>query len=177
MLRIIWIRWTVFVTTSLGGRGQSGGFDVGEKLGMIGFQNLPSQEGEQTMPFTFGDEFGFFEATFPENKELKKGALIFQMEIRSEKKEDIAHWNAFITPNREYLFVESNCELTQENKESFVMLLDLAEQLGCSDAFIVVKKNNLKLTDIIRTYIYIGFQLVDPRVISVKDCVLISYKL
>jgi len=57
------------------------------------------------------------------------------------------------------------------------MLLDLAEQLGCSDAFIVVKKNNLTLTDIIRTYIYIGFQLVDPRVISVKDCVLISYKL
>jgi len=160
----------------LGGLVRSGGFDVGEKLGLIGFQNLPSQ-GEQSLPFTFGDEFGFFEATFPENKELKKGALIFQMEIKSDRKEDIAHWNAFITPNREYLFVESSSELNQENKESFIMLLDLAEQLGCSDAFIVVKKNCSILNVITRTFMYIGFQLVDPRVISVKDCVLLSYKL
>jgi len=157
----------------LGGN-PSGGFDVGEKLGLIGFQNLPSQEGE---PLKFGDEFGFFEPTFNENKEIKKGALIFQMEIKTEKKEDIAHWNALITPNREYLFVESSSELTQNNKESFVMLLDLAEQLGCSEAFVIVKKSNLQLTNIIRTYMYIGFQLVDPRKISVKDCVLLSYKL
>jgi len=159
------------------GRVPSGGFDVGEKLGLIGFQNLPSHESEQNVPFTFGDEFGFFEATFPDNKELKKSALIFQMEIKSEKKEEVAHWNAFITPNREYLFVESSSELTQQNKESFVMLLDLAEQLSCSDAFIVVRKNNVQLSEIIRTYMHIGFQLVDPRIISVKDCVLLSYKL
>jgi len=161
----------------LAGLSLSGGFDVGEKLGMIGFQNLPSQEGEQSVPLPFEDECDFCKTTFPENMEIKKGSLIFQMEIKTEKKEDIAHWNALITPNRECLFVESSAELTQQNKESFIMLLDLAEQLTCSEAFVIIKKSNLQLLNIIRTYMYIGFQLVDPRTITMKDCVLLSYKI
>jgi len=144
-------------------------------LGLIGFQSLPSQN-EECLPFTFGDELGFFESTFPHDKESKNGALVFQLEIKNEKKEEIAHWNAFITPNREYLFVESS-SLTQQNKESFAMLLDLAEQLGCSHSFIIIQKNNPQLADIIRTYMIIGFHLINPRTISVKDCIMMSYKL
>ncbi|OWR46254.1 ornithine decarboxylase antizyme 1 [Danaus plexippus plexippus] len=54
--------------------------------------------------------------------------------------------------------------LSAGSKDSFVMLLDFAEErLGCSNCIICVSKNRSDRSTLLRTFMFMGFQILPPN--------------
>jgi len=74
------------------------------------------------------------------------------------------------------LFVELPTECNWNFQESMTSLLDLAEEIfGCEKIVICIRKNKQDIKLLIHSFMYIGFQLVNPVVYlrrNVDYCVL-----
>eukprot|EP00871_Galdieria_phlegrea_P000357 jgi/Galph1/1321/GphlegSOOS_G5994.1 len=82
--------------------------------------------------------------------------------VDTESEDVISVWNAFVTKDRQ-LFVEAPEVLTPPSKDTLICLLELAEELGCLQAFVCVNKQYTHFRELIRTFTYLGFALVNPR--------------
>lgn len=62
-------------------------------------------------------------------------------------------------------------------RESFVSLLELADELDCTTAFLVVPQDAPAKDQIARIYGYLGFQHVSPRVLSIPGHLVLGMEL
>jgi L-amino acid N-acyltransferase YncA len=61
------------------------------------------------------------------------------------------------------MFVVAPSEVSAQGKESLVSLLETAESMGCHAAYMCVDKSNANRDQMIRMFLYLGFELVDAR--------------
>ncbi|XP_032525185.2 LOW QUALITY PROTEIN: ornithine decarboxylase antizyme 2 [Danaus plexippus] len=74
----------------------------------------------------------------------------------------VTRWEAVVKQKSMYLRVPS--VLSAGSKDSFVMLLDFAEErLGCSNCIICVSKNRSDRSTLLRTFMFMGFQILPPN--------------
>lgn len=93
-------------------------------------------------------------------KEVSVTLVVSTIDTESDKV--ISVWNAFVTKDRQ-LFVEAPEVLTAPSKDTLICLLELAEELGCLQAFVCVNKQYKHFRELVRTFTYMGFALVSPR--------------
>lgn len=65
-------------------------------------------------------------------------------------------------------------------KESLINILDIAETIGCEKILVAVNKDMLpssERTQILKAFMYVGFEMVHPRTMSVDNHVLLGYDL
>ncbi|CAG9573418.1 unnamed protein product [Danaus chrysippus] len=74
----------------------------------------------------------------------------------------VTRWEAVVNKKSMYLRVPS--VLSAGSKDSFVMLLDFAEErLGCSNCIICVSKTRSDRSTLLRTFMFMGFQILPPN--------------
>lgn len=83
---------------------------------------------------------------------------------------------AFLAPTFEdgYAFVEATRPVNQLNKESLTTLLELAEEANCSKIVALVDKNTEFKSNIIGSYLSIGFSLIMKPTLPMPDYVLLA---
>lgn len=131
-----------------------------------------------------GADYSFYRRLFNTGVDEEKDEIsVLDWNTANEQHETVAHWNAFMTHKDLNFFIEAPSMLTPPSKESLVTLLELAEDLGCRNAFICVEKSNPKLSELLRVFMYLGFHLCDPSALQkvvkkeVKDYILLGYDL
>ncbi|ORX52891.1 hypothetical protein BCR36DRAFT_323884 [Piromyces finnis] len=68
------------------------------------------------------------------------------------------------------LYIEMPSECNWDFQESMTSLLDLAEEIfGCEKIVIFMRKNKKDLQVLIRSFVYIGFEVVNPTIYLKKD--------
>mmetsp|Transcript_24677 Transcript_24677/g.42505 ORF Transcript_24677/g.42505 Transcript_24677/m.42505 type:complete len:90 (-) Transcript_24677:517-786(-) len=86
-----------------------------------------------------------------------------------------------MTHKDQRFFIEAPSILTPPSKESLVSLLELAEELGSVVAYVCIEKTNARLSELLRIFLYLGFQMADPLAVQkavkkdVKDYILLGY--
>ncbi|XP_075988544.1 LOW QUALITY PROTEIN: ornithine decarboxylase antizyme [Anticarsia gemmatalis] len=74
----------------------------------------------------------------------------------------VTRWEAVVQGNTIYLRMPG--VLQSGSKESFMLLLDFAEErLGCSNCIICVLKSRPDRATLLRTFMFMGFQLLPPN--------------
>ncbi|KAI1294479.1 hypothetical protein EDD11_008116 [Mortierella claussenii] len=77
-------------------------------------------------------------------------------------------WFGFKSENA--LYLRGNGWDDMDIRESVVAALDLAEeQLECQTVYLCLEKTNPKLTNLVRTLMYAGFEVVHPEVLEHAD--------
>ncbi|KAJ3416497.1 hypothetical protein HDV05_001234 [Chytridiales sp. JEL 0842] len=81
-------------------------------------------------------------------------------------------WSAFISAKTLFIKVPESDTVTAANgfgfKESIVAVLDLADDvLKCSNIVICLEKNRKDLASILRSFLFVGFEMVHPSVYNV----------
>lgn len=167
----------------------SGIFDVGSKLGNKGFQRLQPNSSNITVSAGSGADafykriFGPVDVDGADDVKVGDDVSVFCWDTANEQQETVARWNAFMTHKDQQFFIEAPSMLTPPSKESLVSLLELAEDLGCRNAYVCIEKNNPKLSELIRVFLYLGFQMLDPMAAQKavkrvpKDLLLLGYSL
>ncbi|KAL0809596.1 hypothetical protein ABMA28_011129 [Loxostege sticticalis] len=80
----------------------------------------------------------------------------------------VVRWEAVVKGTRMYLRVPG--VLAAGSKESFMLLLDFAEErLGCDSCIICVLKARADRATLLRTFMFMGFQLLPPRAPQAAD--------
>lgn len=87
-------------------------------------------------------------------------------------------WETIYVNNRLYVEIP-NSILPEGSKESLIALLEYAEeQLDCTHVILVFKKNRNDRASLIRTFMFLGFQVVvpgDPIVPVAEDLMFLAY--
>ncbi|KAK4526283.1 hypothetical protein GAYE_SCF22MG4197 [Galdieria yellowstonensis] len=143
---------------------QGGSFDISRKLLATGYT---TDKGMKTNNGAVR-ESDFYERVFSRIaskrsdfwKEVSVTLVVSTIDTESDKV--ISVWNAFVTKDRQ-LFVEAPEVLTAPSKDTLICLLELAEELGCLQAFVCVNKQYKHFRELVRTFTYMGFALVSPR--------------
>ncbi|EME26407.1 uncharacterized protein Gasu_59690 [Galdieria sulphuraria] len=155
---------SVFVALVRQAVSQGGSFDVSRKLLATGYT---TDSGVKTNVAAFR-ESDFYERVFSRIaskradfwKDVSVTLVVSTVDTESDKV--ISVWNAFVTKDRQ-LFVEAPEVLTSPSKDTLICLLELAEELGCLQAFVCVNKEYKHFRELVRTFTYMGFALVSPR--------------
>lgn len=87
-------------------------------------------------------------------------------------------WETIYVDNKLYVEVPSSI-LPEGSKESLITLLEYAEEdLDCSHVILVFKKDRVDRASLIRTFMFLGFQVVtpgDPIVPTAPDLMFLVY--
>ncbi|GJD11886.1 hypothetical protein Gasu2_60080 [Galdieria sulphuraria] len=151
---------SVFVALVRQAVSQGGSFDVSRKLLATGYT---TDSGVKTNVAAFR-ESDFYERVFSRIaskradfwKDVSVTLVVSTVDTESDKV--ISVWNAFVTKDRQ-LFVEAPEVLTSPSKDTLICLLELAEELGCLQAFVCVNKEYKHFRELVRTFTYMGFAL------------------
>jgi len=72
-----------------------------------------------------------------------------------------ARWTAFLFHSTNQFFIKAPA-LKMMSKESLLMLLDLAEELGVADAFVCVPRNGPDCEKLVAEFLNLDFVMVSP---------------
>ncbi|KAG0252144.1 hypothetical protein BG011_007185 [Mortierella polycephala] len=102
-----------------------------------------------------------------EEEELKDVKIDATLTITSNDSE-MNTWFGFVSEGS--LFLKGNGWDDMDIRESVVAALDLAEeQLGCEAIHLCLDKGNPNLAKLVRTLMYVGFEMVHPSVLRHAD--------
>lgn len=87
------------------------------------------------------------------------------VELKSQQKV-LAHWNAFFNQEQAQFYIAAPTAISASGKQSLVSLLELAEALGCTTAWMYVDRQRSDFVSVVSTFKYLGFQLSQS---TVKD--------
>lgn len=72
-----------------------------------------------------------------------------------------AHWTAFLLHSTNQFFIKAPSHKSM-CKESLLVLLDLAEELGAADAFVCVSRNSADCDKVVAEFLNLDFVMVPP---------------
>jgi len=70
-------------------------------------------------------------------------------------------------------FIEANRAVSQANKETLTKLMELADEANCSTLIACVEKNHPSLSQIVSSYLFLGFAPISSATLSVPNYVLL----
>jgi hypothetical protein len=87
--------------------------------------------------------------------------------------------NAFVATfnDNNIAFLEARQIVTIENKESLTSLLEMSEEVGCTQAMACVSKEENNARAIVASLLTVGFKVVDPRAFDLPGFFLLSQDL
>ncbi|XP_046974747.1 LOW QUALITY PROTEIN: ornithine decarboxylase antizyme [Vanessa cardui] len=115
-------------------------------------------------------------ALHPEQREAVIGKILERKDKQPVKIEfkifltenTVTRWEAVVKGGTIYLRLPG--VLQSGSKESFILLLDFAEErLGCSNCIICILKNRSDRATLLRTFMFMGFQLLPPTSPLMQD--------
>jgi len=155
-------------------RKPSGAPDVCSKcLEQNGFEKVAPEN-----PPLFDDSKRFLKKVYPST--VPQDVTVFVLDSKDTYGAEISHYDAFMTHGKQeedelVFFIEAPNTFTPSTKASFVNVLELAEELGCTNVFLILDKNTVDLNGLLRSYSYLGFSLVHPDVMKIDGCIVLGY--
>lgn len=70
----------------------------------------------------------------------------------------LAQWSAYLT-NANQFYISAPSSVSSSSKQSLVSLLEIAESLGCSTAWMYVDRQRPDFITVVSAFKYLGFQL------------------
>jgi len=86
-----------------------------------------------------------------------------------------ARWTAFLLHSTNQFFIKAPA-LKNMNKESLLMLLDLAEELGVTEAFVCVSRSSPDCEKLVSEFQHLDFVLVPPCSELSKEFLLLRFE-
>eukprot|EP00824_Muranothrix_gubernata_P018017 TRINITY_DN36894_c0_g1_i1.p3 TRINITY_DN36894_c0_g1~~TRINITY_DN36894_c0_g1_i1.p3 ORF type:complete len:181 (-),score=33.17 TRINITY_DN36894_c0_g1_i1:312-854(-) len=169
-------------STSVGSLG--GIFDVRSAISSLGFVSCANTDAtSHPWPRLGRDDTASFFAyrLFPslegEPRETAgEPVSVFVLTTLDESGVPVCVWNAF--KKGKYFFIETPTSLEgAQARESLVVLLELAEELQCTTAFLCINKTNVLLRELAHIFLFAGFELVHPAAMFSKAFTFLSYSL
>jgi hypothetical protein len=115
----------------------------------------------------------------PEHK--SEQVQFFHLATEDENRTTLSSWNAFGLPAEKLFYIEAPTGApagAAPARDHLLPLLELASEAGCETAVLCINRNNVHLKEQLRTYLYLGFTLVEPdKLCCDNSMVLLSYKL
>ncbi|KAJ3219265.1 Ornithine decarboxylase antizyme 1 [Dinochytrium kinnereticum] len=101
--------------------------------------------------------------------------LCITSRLSGRRDANLSSWPAFISKGTLFLKVpNSDCDLVTSGfgfKESVAAVLELAEEvLDCSNVVICLDKGRPDLAQILRAFLFVGFEIVHPSVYNFSSC-------
>lgn len=95
-----------------------------------------------------------------------EGVTLLRIERLGAAGTVISSFSVFITHSDRRFFIEAPAEgVTPSSREFFVDMLEVAEQMGCTAVNVVVSANAPQLRSVLRSFSYLGFELVSPTAV------------
>jgi len=85
-----------------------------------------------------------------------------------------SRWSAFMVHLTKQLFLTSQSPLPL-CKVSLVAMLDTAEQLGVSEAFVCIRRNSPETAVLVSEFASMGFKNLSPRLQPLKDFIVLRF--
>lgn len=146
-------RWPALAARRRGGHRR--GFDIDQRLKDIGYR--VGENNEAILP----------DAVVPEAI-MDSDCTVFHVESVEMKSQQrvLAEWNAFYKPEEGQFYIAAPVAISASGKQSLVSLLELAESLECTTAWMYVDRQRPDFVAVVSTFKYLGFQLSQT---TVKD--------
>lgn len=84
---------------------------------------------------------------------------------------------AIVNTKRKEILVQSPESCRDFTKQSFMSLLDFAESIGCTTVYMAVPKDSEDLNCLVKGFLYVGFEVVNPQVRKMEGYVLLGCQL
>ena len=125
------------------------GFDVSCKLAQLGYKEQVEIGSE---PVTLSGDCA------PEAI-AGNGCTAFHVDATEISSGSHAKWSAFLTNDGSQFYISAPGSISSSSKQSLVSLLEIAESLGCSTAWMYVDRQRPDFISIVSAFKYLGFQL------------------
>lgn len=131
------------------------GFDIDQRLKEIGYR--VEENNEAILP----------DAAVPDAI-MDPNCTVFHVESVEMKSHQRVHaeWSAFYKPEEGQFYIAAPVAISASGKQSLVSLLELAESLECTTAWMYVDRQRPDFVSVVSTFKYLGFQLSQQ---TVKD--------
>jgi hypothetical protein len=130
--------------------GHRRGFDVSSKLSDLGYKEVGCDSNNPMVPLSYAP-----------SAIAGSGCTA----IHVERKEAIgtnvvpSQWNAFINQDGSQFYISAPPTICSSSKQSLVSMLEIAESLGCSTAWMYVDRQRSDFVTVVSAFKYLGFQL------------------
>lgn len=71
----------------------------------------------------------------------------------------LAQWSAYLTNDGNSFYISAPASISSSSKQSLVSLLEIAESLGCSAAWMYVDRQRSDFVSVVSAFKFLGFQL------------------
>jgi hypothetical protein len=116
-----------------------------------------------------GDDSGVLQETADVPEAIVEGGCtkfqIETMELRGQQRM-LTSWNAFFLHDQGQFYISAPTTVSASSKQSLVSLLELAECLNCSCAWLYIDRQHADFMAVVSMFKYLGFQLSQS---TVKD--------
>lgn len=143
--------WRALAPPTRGGHHR--GFDVSSKLSCLGYNEV----GESSNALAYDVVRDAPEAI------LDSGFIAFQVESIETKAAPHTrlecNWTAFFKSDQAQFYIAAPPAISASSKQSLVSLLEVAESLSCTTAWMYVDRARPDFMSVVLTFKYLGFQL------------------
>ena len=134
--------------------GHRRGFDVSSKLSCLGYKEV----GENSNALAIDVVRDAPEAI------LDSGFIAFQVEsietkISAPQERLECNWTAFFKGDQQQFYIAAPSAISASSKQSLVSLLEVAESLSCTTAWMYIDRARPDFMSIVQTFKYLGFKL------------------
>lgn len=104
---------------------------------------------------------------------------VFKTEPGDTKKivERKVHLLALLNPEKKEMLLQAPENLRNFTKESFVALLEIAEEVGCERVYIALEKAHSDFSTLSKSFMYFDFRPVNPNIRQFDNCMLLGCEL
>lgn len=98
---------------------------------------------------------------------LDSGFIAFHVEsieIKSAPHTVESNWTAFFKSDQSQFYIAGPSAISSSSRQSLVSLLELAESLNCTTAWMYVDRTRPDFMSVVTTFKYLGFQLSQETV-------------
>lgn len=135
--------------------------DVANKLTSIGFRrsNLSKQPSDVLLTV---ESSAFTDSVLKALKCSNSDVTTFAVSVKPVDAPSASRWSAFMVHSSKQLFFTSQSPLPL-CKQSLVAILDMAEQLGVSEAFVCIARDTPESAILTSEFSSMGFKMLSPR--------------
>lgn len=151
--------------------GSPGGvFDVRRCLESSGFQTAAEVEKVSDRHNITLDSAGsraFYRSFFGGEECDDADVTMFHVETDTDGQNDPAtNWDGFYNHESRNFFIKAPATISPVGKESLISLLEVAEELNGSKAYLCIEQDSAELSSIVRAFMYLGFKMVTKSALS-----------
>jgi len=162
--------------------------DVRSKLQELGYdgQSLCSTSGVAEMldgqSKNINSDCSFYREMF-QAEPSEDDVSFFSVSTQGEEEELLTEFKCFYKHSSRQFFVQAPATLSPPSctRSAVVGILEFAEEMGAKQVYLSVAKQHKQFAETVRVFLYLGFEIVDPRVsrtiVTATDVVLLGYNI